>query len=227
MRLWVTRTRPQAEATATRLRRLGHEAVVQPVLEVKPLANVQIDLAGFAAIAFSSQNGVKSFAWRSTRRELPVFVTGEGTARAALDAGFRQVETAGGGLQDLAKLIIQRRPPGRIAWFGPQEPAGDLAAMLKDARIEARLFPIYATAAAEGSPPNPVDGILVHSPKAAGVIAERLSPEAARGLTLFAISEAAAAPLADFKFTRVEIAKTPDEEALLARVKNFVPRVSS
>ena len=34
MKLWVTRTAPDAHATATRLRALGHEPVVAPLLEV-------------------------------------------------------------------------------------------------------------------------------------------------------------------------------------------------
>jgi len=216
MRLWVTRTKPEAEATAKRLCALGHTPVVQPVLEVKPLASVQIDLAGAVAIAFSSQNGVKAFAWRSTRRELPVFVTGEGTARAALDAGFSQVMVAGGGLEELARLIIQKRPAGKIAWFGPQEPAGDLAGLLAPASIEARLTPLYATVPAEGPLPTGIDGLLVHSPKAATVIAERMPAEVAKGLVLFAISRAAANPLTGLGFARVAVAKTPDEDALLA-----------
>jgi uroporphyrinogen-III synthase len=38
--VWVTRARPGAEATASRLDALGIEAVVEPLLEVRPTPEV-------------------------------------------------------------------------------------------------------------------------------------------------------------------------------------------
>ena len=51
LRVWITRAQPGADATAERVRALGHEAVVAPLLAVRPLSDVEIDLTGVAALA--------------------------------------------------------------------------------------------------------------------------------------------------------------------------------
>ena len=217
MRIWVTRTQPQAGVTAERLRRLGHEPIIQPVLEVRPISGVSIDLAGAAALAFTSQNGVAAFAALSARRDLPVFVTGEGTARAAREAGFGQVESADGDVEALAGLIASRRPSGEVIWPGAAEPAGDLCGLLDQAGVTARLVPVYETApAGPAEPPKGARGVLIHSPRAARVVAERLSAQAAAAMKLFAISAAAAGPLEKLGFSSTALAAEPSEDVLLA-----------
>jgi hypothetical protein len=64
-----------------------------------------------------------------------------------------------------------------------------------------------------------VDAVLIQSARAAGIVAERVkgSPQARR-LLAFAISQAAAAPLADCGLAAVRIAPRPTEAALLALI---------
>ena len=50
-RIWVTRAQPGADATAERVRALGHDALVAPLLAVRALPDVQVDLSGVAALA--------------------------------------------------------------------------------------------------------------------------------------------------------------------------------
>ena len=57
-RIWVTRTAPEAEATAARLEALGHTAVVAPVLEARAIVDARVDLAGVDALAFSSGHAI-------------------------------------------------------------------------------------------------------------------------------------------------------------------------
>ncbi len=90
-RIWITRALPGAESTAERVRALGHEAVVAPLLTVQPLADTRIDLAGVAALAFTSANGVRAFAEKCADRSLRVFAVGLATAQAARQVGFRAV----------------------------------------------------------------------------------------------------------------------------------------
>ena len=218
MRLWVTRTQQQAEATAQRLRKLGHDPVVQPVLAVRDLQGARVDLTGAVAIAFTSQNGVAAFARLAPVRDLPVFTTGKATAAAARAAGFGEVYPADGGIESLASLIAARRPAGAVVWPGPAEPAGDLAGLLTPHDVTVSLQPVYETAATSAAAPGAIDGILIHSPKAARAVAAILGAKAARDLTLIAISPAATAPLASFAFRRVVIAASPDEAAMMAAV---------
>ena len=41
-KIWITRAQPGAEVTAERVRALGHEAIVAPLLAVKPLSDVAV-----------------------------------------------------------------------------------------------------------------------------------------------------------------------------------------
>ena len=85
-KIWITRAQPAAELTAQRVRALGHEALVAPLLAVRTLPDVSIDLAGVAALAFTSANGVRAFADLSGERSLRVFAVGAATAQAAAAA---------------------------------------------------------------------------------------------------------------------------------------------
>ena len=90
MRIWITRAEPGASRTAEKLRALGHEPVVAPLLQARPLPG-EIGLTGVGALAFTSANGVNAFAERSPERSLPVFAVGDATAAAAHKAGFAEV----------------------------------------------------------------------------------------------------------------------------------------
>src|SRR4029450_1634901 len=89
-RIWITRAQPGADATAERVRALGHEAVVAPLLAVRGLPDVTIDLAGVAALAFTSANGVRAFADASGERGLKVFAVRAGPAQGARRAGVQR-----------------------------------------------------------------------------------------------------------------------------------------
>ena len=216
MRVWVTRTAPEAEATAARLRALGHAPLVAPVLQVRE--------TGAAALAFTSSNGVRAFARLSAERRLPVYAVGESTAQAARDAGFSEVRSAAGDVTALVGLILADPPSGAVVHVAPEAPAGDLVGGLTTGGVEARLAAIYRTeavvdeasfAALSAEPPE-IDAVLVHSARAAQALAER--PEMARAasqLRAVCISKAAAAPLLPLNFASVAVAPLPTEAALL------------
>lgn len=215
MRVWVTRTRPGAERTAERLKALGHEAVVTPVLEVRPLPG-GVDLDGIVALAFTSANAVSAFARRETRRDLPVFAVGGATAAAARSVGFEAVRAGAGDVRALAALIDTERPAGgEVLHVAGRPMAGDLAGDLRAQGVPARTAVLYETAPAAFDPPPAVDAVLVHSPHAARVLAERLPPSWG-GVRMLAISAAAAEPLRRKGCTAVETTSSPTDAALLA-----------
>ncbi len=227
MRIWVTRTAPDAEATAARLRALGHVPLVGSLLKVCTDGAAKPSLDGVGALAFTSRNGVIAFAAICAERGLPVFAVGETTARAARGAGFARVQSADGDVQALATLISSRREgfSGSLLHPGAHEPADDLPGALMALGISARAHPLYRTdparlplavTAALGARPVELDGVLVHSPRAAECLAAL--PElqrAAQSIAAFCISPAAAAPLRSLDLRSVTIAPRPDEAALL------------
>lgn len=215
MTVWVTRTQPGADQTARRLADLGIEALVDPVLRVRPL-DMPIDLDGFDALVFTSPNGVSVFAGRALRRDLPAFAVGDATAAALADIGFIDVRSASGDVQDLARLLIESRP-GRALRLGPRRPAGDLVGLAAAGGVEVVSLPIYETVEIEPGHALQADGlshVLIHSGRAAEAVARHVTPERLAFLSVLAISQAAAAPL-EGRVAAIAHAPFPDEASLL------------
>lgn len=220
--VWVTRTRPGADATAQRLVGMGMRPLASPLLRVVPL-RPRLDLSSACALAFTSPNAVAAFAHLTeceTWRRLPAYAVGDATAEAARARGLTDVRSAAGDLIDLAALIIDHPPSGELVVLGPREPSGDLPALLAPHGIHARAVAVHATkpapaahgrrALAEGR----LDAVLIHSAKAAAALAGTCSAENLSRPAIVAISEAAAQPLAGLA-PRLAIAARPDEARLL------------
>lgn len=218
MRIWITRARPAADATARRIRALGHEPVVAPALEVQP-AGPAPALDGAAALAFTSRNGVRAFAALSDARDLPVFAVGDATAQAARDAGFSDVASAAGDVAALAALIAGRKDAlaGEVLYLAPEEPAGDLVGALRAQGVPARSEVAYRTVPAElAAAPADLDLVLLHSPKAARRLAgDPALAASVSGMTAICISARAAEPLHGLGLREVLIAAEPNETAML------------
>lgn len=220
-RIWVTRARPEAEATAARLTGLGFTPLVVPLLAIRPIA-VRLDLGGVDALAFTSLNGVAAFAALTSDRSRPVLTVGDATARAAGEAGFSDVRSAAGDLGTLATLIRATAPGRSILHPCAAEPAGDLASAVGDtARV--RSIAVYGAQETGTAPPEAWHAVLIHSPRAARALARALAlapPQGMTGRLAVVLSPAAAAPLSGLDFAAVRIAATPTEAALLAALGN-------
>jgi uroporphyrinogen-III synthase len=212
-RVWITRATPGAEATAERVKALGFEVVAAPLLLVRPVGDGPVDLAGVGAIAFTSRNGLQAFAARSPERRLPVFAVGSATAAAAHAAGFVTVISADGDVGALAAMIAARRGEigGEILHPAAAETIGDLPA---------RKLIVYETVPAPISEETrraipALHAALVHSAKAARVLAGILRETPSPALRLLCLSPAVAAPLAGTPALEIAAAALPNEEALL------------
>jgi uroporphyrinogen-III synthase len=224
-RVWVTRAAPAAEETAGRLRALGFEPVVAPLLEIKQLSGRAIDLSGVGAIAFTSANAVRAFAERSTERALTVFAVGAATAAAAKVARFRTVLSTDGDVGALAAGIATRRRDivGEVLHPSATEPAGDLKGALTKRGIAARSMPLYESVPVW--PPEPflaqipkLFGVLLHSPKAARCLAAILVAAPAPRLRVWCLSRGVARPLAATPLAELAAASSPSDDALLKLV---------
>lgn len=219
-RIWITRAQPGADATAQRVRALGHDAVVAPLLAVRVLPNVEVDLSGVAALAFTSANGVRAFADATGERGLKVFAVGAATAQAARAAGFKSVLSADGDVEALAEGIAARRSElrGAVLHPGAAEPAGDLAGALEKQGVEARRLILYETAPVEHIDAVSLassDAVLLHSPRAAQVLAKLLKEHPAPELRALGLSKAVMQPLARTKLAAKAYPPFPLEAALL------------
>ena len=228
-KIWITRALPGADATAERVRALGHEAVIGPLLEVHNLEQVDLDLAGVAALAFTSGNGVRAFAAQSGERSLKVFAVGAATAQAAKAVGFRSVLSADGDVNALAEGIGQRRTElrGAVLHPGAAETAGDLMGALDRLGVKARQVVLYETIPVKLDTDavqslSKSDLVLLHSARAAKGLAAVLKLNPAPKLKALGLSKAVLKPLARIPLAARAYPPFPLEAALL----NLIDRSS-
>lgn len=228
-RILVTRSEPGASETAARLRAAGFDAIIEPLFAIAPIA---ADIPDFDALAFTSANGARQFARLSPRRDARVFCVGARTAQAARDVGFTEVVSADSDVHALADLIARKLPRDlRLLHVGNAESRGDLAERLSAGGHAARFVAIFQAVPVQSPGPHlaallageeRIDAVMAHSPRAAIILAGFADGVAKRSpLPIVAISEAAAAPLAG-RATRIEIAATPDEAALISALARLV-----
>ncbi|WP_428153874.1 uroporphyrinogen-III synthase [Brevundimonas sp.] len=219
-RIWITRAEPGASRTAARLRDMGLEPVIAPLLAVENLTPPVPDLVPFDALAFTSINGVTAFAALTPRRNRPVFAVGDATAQAARDAGFDEVRSASGDLHALARLIASELSDASVLVPQAETPAGDFEAALIIAsarNISIQPLIVYRAQSTTVAMPTTFDAILIHSPRAAKIMAEQDIVRLSHAVTA-CISPAAADPLVALGLTPA-VAQTPDEASLLTILK--------
>ena len=222
--------RPLAEALAAR----GVATVIEPLLAIRPLpeaaADLAKDLAGVQALLFTSANGARAFAELSPRRDIGVLAVGDATASAARGLGFTAVESAGGDVQALARLVKQRLKPagGPLFHAAGSAVAGDLAEILAADGFDLRRRMLYESAAATALSPETIaalkqgriDLVLLFSPRTAVSFAElaRAAAIDASPLTALCLSPAVATAVSGLAWKRVAVAEKPDLPSLLALV---------
>jgi len=236
LRALVTRPHAEAGALSQALAARGIEAIVEPLLDISYRNDPPPDLAGVQAVLCTSANGVRALARLCGERAVPLFAVGDATAARARAEGFLRVESAGGAVPDLARLVRERLRPagGPVLQIAGTALAGDLAgelraagftverAVLYEARPVARLSAATAGALAAGI----VDFALFFSPRTAAIFA-RLAAcaglvDATRFSAAVSISAAADAALDPLRFRARCIAERPHQEGLLAALDGLL-----
>ncbi len=229
MRILVTRPAEDAATLAEQLRKLGIEPVIAPLFTVQQNADAEVDISGIQAIHFTSANGVRAFARAIKDRAQPVFSVGAATAEAARKAGFTRIESAGGNVDDLARLIIARLDPGDGPVFqaSGSNVAGDLKGALEGAGFTLRREVLYRAEVASQLPPEAaqamsvrtLDGVLLFSPRTGAAfvrLALAAGHEAAlAGMYAYCLSQAVGNEITDVRWRDVRVARKPELQCLL------------
>lgn len=230
MRALVTRPREESKTLAAALAMRSIEALIEPLMEVHFLAPPALDLRGVQAILCTSANGVRALARATVEREVPLFGVGDATAARARAEGFTAVESAGGNVDDLARLVADRLRPreGHLLHVAGNVVAGDLGdalrtqgfTVIRNVLYEARPVEKLSSMTVRAMRSEAVAFALFFSPRTAAVFA-RLVDEAGAAsscgrMTAFSISPAADATLAGLPWLDRVVAQRPDQPALLA-----------
>jgi len=112
LRVLVTRPRADARPLASRLRALGAEVALCPLIEIEPISDDTIDAAEYDWLVITSPNGAAEIVRRGCN--LPrVAAVGPGTAEALRAHGIEPALVPAVSTQD-GLLRSFPRPPGRV-----------------------------------------------------------------------------------------------------------------
>ena len=107
MRVLVTRPEPDASLTAERLRAMGYEVLVAPLLETV-FSTEPLDDVSNTDFVVTSRNGVRvlaKLASQGMRETTTLYTVGDATAALARDVGFKHIRSAAGTVDHLVDLI--------------------------------------------------------------------------------------------------------------------------
>lgn len=242
----VTRPAEDAGSLVAELEGRGYAAVLVPMLRIMQREGARLDLGDVAGLLFTSANGVRAAVRAAdaqtlaAARRLPVYAVGDATARAAQEAGFAQVDSAGGDVVALAALAAARREPadGLLLHVAGSDVAGDLSALLAAKGFTARRIALYDAVAAQALEPaalaaladGTVAGAVFFSPRTARAFVTLATvsgaAELCRNVVAYCLSPAVAAASADGEaeggrgagvtWGGVRVAAAPDQKSLLA-----------
>lgn len=218
LRVAITRAAPDGEYTAGRVRALGAEPVLAPLITIIP-CGYDTNVEDAQALLFTSANGVRAFPDARRLHAKPVLTVGDATAETARAAGFSDVRSAHGDVSKLAELACAtlKTDAGKLVHIAGDHVAGDLMGALRAAGFSAERRIAYAARTATVVPPallEPLDIVLFHSARAAETFV-RLGAPKAEELTAACLSNAVAEAAAGAKWARVIVSPAPREDALL------------
>jgi uroporphyrinogen-III synthase len=203
MRIALTRPEGRNEELAARLRDLGHEILVCPLIALEPLADDPIDLDGYDWLVVTSVNAARELKRRGRGRARRVAAIGRATAEALGGADVVPAVSTQEGL--LAELP---RPAGRVLFAG----AEGARRLIVDA-LNADFVPLYRTRELAPARLPEVDLTVVASPSAA----RALGPLGGTGRVV-SIGPETTAAARQHGLQVVEEASTHDLDGLVAAV---------
>lgn len=223
MRILLLRPEDDARASADRLRALGHDVLIAPLIEIvaAPAAPPARD---YDALIATSAHAFLSTAPFEALRERPLFVVGARTAARARAAGFARIAEIAPDADRLARSLREETHASYLYLAG-RDRRPELEQALRDAGraidplvvYEARALPDLPTDAAGALREGAIDAVLHFSPRSAALFVKRAGKAGLREAALrpaqIAISPRAAEPL---KARDVRVAATPDLDGMIA-----------
>lgn len=245
MHLLITRPEPDASEMREVLVREGHSADVSPLLDIVLQEPPQEAFDGIGGLVVTSRNGLRAITGSQALPrllDLPLFVVGSGTERAARQLGFKSVTLGPAAAKDLVPVILEAWPrlareagaEGRpLLHVSGDKLSFDLAPPLAAAGIALRRSIVYRSELASSLSPAALDGlarrrydaVVLMSPATAEtylhIVEVNGLSEAALHPTYLCLSSAIAACLSPLGSLRTRVAARPRIEETVALVREL------
>ena len=107
MHILFTRPLEDCSEMIIKFKSLGHQVSHLPLLSIDKMNYKQINLSDYKGIIFTSANAVKFLDLKSIDKNLLCFCVGSATEKKARSAGFQNVISAEGNVENLKELVLQ------------------------------------------------------------------------------------------------------------------------
>jgi uroporphyrinogen-III synthase len=236
VRLLVTRPQSEGERTAALLRARGHDVLLAPLMRIELVADADLGGGPWSAVAFTSANAVRAIAGHRRFGEiagLPAYTVGARTKAAALAAGFMEVASAEGDLDDLVRLLAARLAPARLPllYLAGSARAGDLGEALQSQQLQVHTVVLYRAVLAPelthdvccALAEQRIDAVLHYSARSAASFVDAATAagmvDSINCIRHLCLSPQVALPLVAAGAGLVEVAREPNETALFERIE--------
>ncbi|WP_448949794.1 uroporphyrinogen-III synthase [Labrys neptuniae] len=231
-RILVTRPIEEARQTAERLERLGHQPLIEPMLEIV-FGGDPLPAGRFDVLIVTSGNALAALYERPEFHALtaiPLVAVGRRTGAVARAMGFGDVETFGREIAHLIDHVRQAwREPHRALYLAGADRTGDLVGALSGMGHQVELAVVYSAHQARrfspeiaaALPGGGLDAVLHYSARTAeAFIACAGGAEAVARLPVrhLCLSRKVAAVMSATGASEVAFAARPEEDALLALI---------
>jgi len=235
----ITRPVEDAEKLAETLSKLGHNPIIEPILNIYFLQSASLELKEKLgkkpqAILLTSANGARALASMTEERKIKIITVGDASAEEAKNLGFKNVTSAGGDVNSLADYVEKncKKTDGWLLHVAGSVLAGDLQTILKN-----KGFIIDRVVAYEAEPAHSfslatksalinceLDSVLFYSPRTAKIFTELANNSKIayllKNTRALCLSEAVAAELEKDKWSKIMVASEPKQESLLSLIES-------
>ena len=133
MHILLTRSLEDCTEMILKFRSLGHQVSHLPLLSIDKVDYDEINFSNYKGVIFTSANAIKYLYPKKVEKKIMCFCVGRSTEKKARNAGFQNVITAGGNVENLKELILQNfdKNEGQLIYVSGEIVSVDLDQQLK------------------------------------------------------------------------------------------------
>tara|TARA_Y100000389_G_scaffold68820_1_gene65358 strand:+ start:12990 stop:13691 length:702 start_codon:yes stop_codon:yes gene_type:complete len=232
MHILLTRPLDDCSEMILRFKSLGHQVSHLPLLNVDKTNYNEINFSEFKGLIFTSGNAVKFLDIKKIDKKVLCFCVGNATEKKARAAGFQNVITAEGNVENLKELILQNfdKKNGKLIYVSGETISIDLDQQLIKEGYDIKRIINYRTYHSEKFDKNFVntlnanipDIVYIYSTNSAlsflNFIKLNQSENLWMNTNLMCIGEKTSSILNEIKWKKIFLFNSGEEEFLLYKV---------
>lgn len=219
----VTRTSPGVYKTVTKLKEVGVKPIASSLLTVKfaEAAEIPIDPA---VTIFTSENGVRSYAQLTDRRDSRVYCIGAATQAVAEELGWTVLASSQGGANEFLGLLEKNIDPSEGLVLHPTNTrtAYGITEMLQDRGYTVQMVDCYTTERKRKLSKKAADAlqsddcvVMFYSTEAVLAFLDIQDSRENKDVRIIGLSENIVSNLRRVGFRRIWVAEKPIDDAML------------